>query len=65
MTHDQLYDVLLSRGYHEDFLDDASADLLLAIYISGRRDDDEDTTNRRETGGKAAEIRDACRKLFA
>ena len=36
-THDELYEALLDRGFHEDFLDDATTALLVTIYESGRR----------------------------
>ena len=36
MTRDQMYDALLTRGYHEDFLDEASDNLMhMLLYNSG------------------------------
>ena len=35
MTHDELYDTLLNRGFHEDFLDEAPVALLIKLYESG------------------------------
>lgn len=40
MTTEEMYDVLLSRGWHEDYLDEMSPADLTRTYDSGLRGDE-------------------------
>ena len=40
MDTDQIYDELLRRGWHEDYLDELSKEQLMRLYQSGTESND-------------------------